>query len=117
MEENRRKHIRVSYCYDAKIRSSDTDWEEVDVIDLSAGGLKFYIGNNIKIGEELWFKLEAPAADDEDDNPQVVVRGKIVRTEQSDSLFGCGVRYEYGVMFAEDRDTDGLTAILRTCVQ
>ncbi|MCL2696779.1 MAG: PilZ domain-containing protein [Oscillospiraceae bacterium] len=94
METNRRAYKR-DICHRSKVKVSmdGNRWDNAEVFDISAGGLKIVTNIMFDIGENLWFNLDMPEFLTD---RQIKIEGTIRRQETDDEegMFVYGVSFK-----------------------
>jgi c-di-GMP-binding flagellar brake protein YcgR len=64
-----------------KLNSEDAKWKDGIMLDLSGGGMKVYLKDDINIGEKIQLEIE-------ENREKISVLGEVVRVEQTEKIYG-----------------------------
>jgi len=108
-EEERRAYQRSNHFYTvAKISSDEKVWKEVEIVDLSSGGLQMYTPDIYQTGDILWFHLKVQGFFSEF---EIKAQGKVRRLQLNDNsnLYGIafiGLRHDLEILLDENVRND-----------
>ncbi|MCL2637808.1 MAG: PilZ domain-containing protein [Oscillospiraceae bacterium] len=95
MDSTNRRAYRRDICHRSRVKVSmdGSRWDEAEVFDISAGGLKIVTNIMFDIGENLWFNLDMPEFLTD---RQIRIEGTIRRQETDDEegMFVYGVSFK-----------------------
>jgi c-di-GMP-binding flagellar brake protein YcgR len=96
MDTTNRRAYKRDTCHRSRIKVSmdGNRWDEAEVFDISAGGLKIVTNIMFDIGEDLWFNLDMPEFLSK---RQIKIEGTIRRHEADDEEG----KFVYGVSFKD----------------
>ena len=108
-EQERRVYQRSNHFHIvAKISSDEKAWKEVEIIDLSSGGLQMYTHDLYQTGDVLWFHLKVQGFFSQF---EIKAQGTVRRLQLDEryNLYGIafiGLKHDLGIFLDENVKND-----------